>query len=98
MKLNNIRKINIVGDLHLGIKNNSVEWLEIQKDFLLDFLVKSVDADFDEDRDILILEGDIFHSRESINVRIQNEAFSIFKKLAEKFKRGIYIIVGNHAL
>jgi len=96
MKLTNIRKINIVGDLHLGIKNNSVEWLEIQKDFLLDFLIKRVDEDFDQDRDILILEGDIFHSRESINVRIQNEAFSIFKKLADKFKRGIYIIVGNH--
>jgi len=96
MKLQNIRKVNIVGDLHLGIKNNSVEWLDIQKDFLLNVLMKSIDHDFDQDRDILILEGDIFHSRESINVRIQNEAFSIFRKLAEKFKRGIYIILGNH--
>ena len=96
MKLQNIRKITLVGDLHLGIKNNSVEWLEIQREFLLDFLIKKVDEDFDEDRDILILEGDIFHSRESINVRIQNEALGIFKALANKFKRGIYIIVGNH--
>jgi DNA repair exonuclease SbcCD nuclease subunit len=96
MKLQNIRKVNIVGDLHLGIKNNSVEWLDIQKDFLLNALMKSIDQDFDQERDILILEGDIFHSRESINVRIQNEAFSIFRKLAEKFKRGIYIILGNH--
>jgi DNA repair exonuclease SbcCD nuclease subunit len=96
MNLQNIRKINLVGDLHLGIKNNSVEWLEIQKQFLLKFLFKKVDEDFDQDRDILILEGDIFHSRESINVRIQNEAFSIFKQLAQKFKRGVYIIVGNH--
>jgi len=96
MKLQNIRKITLVGDLHLGIKNNSVEWLEIQREFLLDYLLTKVDEDFDEDRDILFLEGDIFHSRESINVRIQNEAFSIFKKLSDKFKRGIYIIVGNH--
>lgn len=96
MKLQNIRKINLVGDLHLGIKNNSVEWLDIQKDFLLKFLFDKVDEDFDEDRDILILEGDIFHSRESINVRIQNEAFFIFKQLATKFKRGVYIIIGNH--
>lgn len=96
MKLSNIRKINLVGDLHLGIRNNSVDWLEIQKNFLTDFLLKTVDQDFDEDRDILILEGDIFHSRESINVRIQNEAFDIFKKLSAKFKRGVYIIIGNH--
>jgi DNA repair exonuclease SbcCD nuclease subunit len=96
MKLNNIRKITLVGDLHLGIRNNSVEWLQIQKDFLLDFLLNEVDQDFDEDRDILILEGDIFHSRESINVRVHDEALKIFKELSDKFKRGVYIILGNH--
>ena len=57
MKLTNIRKITLVGDLHLGIKNNSIEWIQIQKDFLLDFLINKVDEDFDEDRDILFLEG-----------------------------------------
>lgn len=96
MKLNNIRKITLVGDLHLGIKSNSIEWLQIQKDFLLDFLLNQTDSDFDEDRDVLFLEGDIFHSRESINVRIHDEALTIFKRLSEKFKRGIYIIIGNH--
>lgn len=96
MNLNNIRKINLIGDLHLGIKNNSMEWLEIQKSFLLDFLMDKIDEDFDQDRDVLFLEGDIFHSRESINVRIHDEALTIFKKLSEKFKRGIYIIIGNH--
>jgi len=96
MKLTNIRKITLVGDLHLGIKNNSIEWIQIQKDFLLDFLINKVDEDFDEDRDVLFLEGDVFHSRESINVRVHDEALTIFKKLSEKFKRGIYIIIGNH--
>jgi len=96
MKLDNIRKIFLVGDLHLGIKNNSIEWLQIQKDFLLDFLFKQIDEDFDQDRDVLFLEGDIFHSRESINVRIHDEALTIFTELSKKFKRGIYIIIGNH--
>ena len=96
MRLTNVRKIFLVGDLHLGIKNNSIEWLQIQKDFLLDLMLQKIDEDFDEDQDILFLEGDIFHSRESINVRIHDEALTIFKKLSEKFKRGIYIIIGNH--
>lgn len=96
MKLDNIRKIFLIGDLHLGIKNNSVEWLQIQRDFLLDFFIKEVDKDFDPARDILVFEGDIFHSRESINVRVQNEAYEIFETLAKKFKRGIFIILGNH--
>jgi DNA repair exonuclease SbcCD nuclease subunit len=96
MKLDNIRKIHLVGDLHLGIKNNSIEWLEIQKQWLLEEFISQVDKDFDEDRDILILEGDIFHSRESVNIRIQTEVFGIFSQLAKKFKRGIFIILGNH--
>jgi DNA repair exonuclease SbcCD nuclease subunit len=73
-----------------------MEWLEIQKDFLLNFLLSNVDEDFDENSDILVFEGDIFHSRELINVKIHNEALAIFTILAKKFKRGIYIIVGNH--
>jgi hypothetical protein len=96
MQLNNIRKITLIGDLHLGIKNNSMEWLQIQKSFLLDFLISKVDEDFNQAQDILLFEGDIFHSRESINVRVHDEALTIFKTLAEKFKRGIYIIIGNH--
>lgn len=96
MKLDNIRKIHLVGDLHLGIKNNSIEWLEIQKQWLLEEFIKQVDADFDADRDILMFEGDIFHSRESVNIRIQTEVFGIFSSLAKKFKRGVYIILGNH--
>jgi DNA repair exonuclease SbcCD nuclease subunit len=55
-----------------------------------------ISPDVDSDRDILILEGDVFHSRESVNVRIQNEAYEIFTLLAKKFKRGIFIIIGNH--
>lgn len=96
MRLTGIRKIFLLGDLHLGIKNNSIEWIQIQKEFLLDFFLSKVDEDFDETRDILILEGDVFHSRESINVRVQNEALEIFKTLSNKFKRGVFIIVGNH--
>ena len=41
MKLNNIDKIFLVGDLHLGIRNNSVEWADIQKEFLLEVLPKT---------------------------------------------------------
>lgn len=97
MKLNNINKIFLVGDLHLGIRNNSVEWADIQKDFLLEVLPKTAQENgFNPDTDILILEGDIFHSRESINVRIQNDSMEIFEKLSKVFKRGVFIILGNH--
>lgn len=96
IQLNNIRKIHLVGDLHLGIKNNSIAWLDLQKKWLLEDFIAKVDEDFDQERDIVFFEGDIFHSRESVNIRIQTETFGIFAELAKKFKRGVYIILGNH--
>ncbi len=96
MKLTNIRYVYLVGDTHFGIRNNSMEWSEIQKDFFMNFFLKKIDADFDEDRDILIFEGDIFHYREAVNVRVQNEVLDLFTILAKKFKRGVFAITGNH--
>ena len=97
MILENIRKIFVLGDLHLGVRNNSVEWSDIQTDFLLDFFLKRVDEEgFDPDRDILVQTGDWNHVRESTNVRIQDISQEIARQLCQKFKRGVYFFLGNH--
>lgn len=96
MTLTNIKNIILIGDLHFGIRNNSIEWFEIQRDFFMNFLYSSIESKFNEDSDILILEGDIFHSRELLNIRILDEVRSLFFNLSKKFKRGIYILIGNH--
>lgn len=97
MILKDIRKIFVLGDLHLGIRNNSVEWSDIQTDFLLNFFLKEVDSEgFDPDRDILLQVGDWNHVRESTNVRIQEVSQRVAERFCQKFKRGVYFFVGNH--
>ncbi len=97
MKLENIRKIFVLGDLHLGIRNNSLEWSEIQKDFLINYFLKKIDDEgFDPAHDILVQVGDWNHVRESTNVRIYKLSLEIAKKFTEKFKRGVFVILGNH--
>jgi DNA repair exonuclease SbcCD nuclease subunit len=97
MKLNNVRKIFILGDLHLGIRNNSLEWSEIQSDFLINSFLQKVDEEgFDPDRDILVQVGDWHHVRESMNVRIYKLSLKIAEVLTKKFKRGVFMILGNH--
>lgn len=97
MTLENIRKIFVLGDLHLGVRNNSTEWLDIQTSFLLDFFLKKVDeCGFDPEKDILLQVGDWNHVRESTNVRIHQASINIAEKLCNKFKRGVYVILGNH--
>lgn len=93
----NIRRIYILGDLHLGVKNASIEWSDIQSDFLVNSFLKSIDEDgFDPETDMLIQVGDWHHVRESTNVRIQGASLNVAKVLCEKFKRGVHVILGNH--
>ena len=88
MKLENIRKIFVLGDLHLGIRNNSVEWSEIQSQYLIDYFIKRIDDEgFDPATDILVQVGDWNHVRESTNVRIYKLSLKIAEVLTQKFKR-----------
>jgi len=97
ISLEKVNKIFLLGDLHLGIRNNSIEWANSQKSFLIDHFLNEIDKhEFNEDTDILIQEGDWFHNREHTNNRIWNDSLEIFSALSKKFKRGVYIILGNH--
>jgi DNA repair exonuclease SbcCD nuclease subunit len=97
MKLEGIRKIFVLGDLHLGIRNNSLEWSDIQSDFLINFFLRKIDEEgFDPEKDILVQVGDWNHVRESTNVRIYKLSLKIAEALTKKFKRGVFVILGNH--
>ena len=97
MILKNIRKIFVLGDLHLGIRNNSLEWSDIQINFLIDYFIKRIeDEGFDPETDILVQVGDWNHVRESTNVRIYKLSLKIAEVLTQKFKRGVFVILGNH--
>jgi hypothetical protein len=97
MRVDGVRKIFMLGDLHLGVRNNSMDWAKIQSDYLINHFFKQVDkAGFDPEQDILMQFGDWNHVRESTNIRIWQTSLDIAKKLSDKFKKGIYIILGNH--
>lgn len=92
-----IRKIFLLGDLHLGIKNNSVEWSDIQSEYLLgQFMTRVDDCGFDPESDILIQVGDWHHIRESTNNRVYKCSIDVAREFSKKFKRGVYVILGNH--
>jgi len=97
MKLDNIRNVYLLGDLHIGIKNNSNEWFDIQNEFLIKWFIETIKADgFDPKLDILFQAGDWNHVRESTNVRIANASHNIFKVFSETFPAGVHVILGNH--
>ena len=85
----------IISDTHLGARSNSVEWLEIMKDwFYSDFIPKV--KEIYQPGDILIHCGDVFDNRQSVNLLVLHEGIRLFEELSSIFESGVYVIAGNH--
>ena len=98
MVLTNINKIFMIGDLHFGVRNNSLVWVDDMFDYIDKFMENLPTHGFNPETDILMLTGDIFHSREFLNVMIGNKVLEIFGRMTKTFKRGVFVILGNHDL
>lgn len=83
------KKVLIVGDLHIGLKNSDEKWLKIVED------VASWCAQVAKENGIseIIMMGDFFHDRTEINLQAMNTAHRILN-LWKDFS--VHMIVGNH--
>ena len=88
-----VNRIWILGDMHLGVRSNSLEWLNIQKDFYENQFIPHLKKHY-KDGDILVQVGDAFDNRQSINLRVLHYAVDLFERLGEILP--VHIIAGNH--
>lgn len=87
-------RILCVGDLHFGIKGNSISWLESQLEW---FDKQLFDILRNEKIDRCVFLGDIFDIRYSIHQQIGIEVKKIFRKMLKEFNNIEFIIIaGNH--
>ena len=84
----------IIGDLHFGIKNNSLSWLELQLDFFKKQIFNIIET---KNIDRIIQLGDLSDVRYSINQQIGIEIKKLFREMLNKFNDKEFIfIAGNH--
>ena len=88
-----VNRIWILGDMHLGVRSNSLEWLQTQKDFYENQFIPTLKRDVKEG-DILVQVGDAFDNRQSINLRVLHYAVDLFERLGEILP--VHVICGNH--
>lgn len=84
----------IIGDLHFGIKSNSVTWLESQLEFFDKQIFKTI-----EEKEVkrVIFLGDVSDIRYSINQQIGIELQRKFREMVTMFPDIMfYIVAGNH--
>lgn len=89
------KRVFFLTDSHLGVKSSSNEWIEIISDYFFKWFIPLVKENY-RPGDILIHLGDVYDSRQSINIRVLNLGVNIFESLSEIFTDGIYVIAGNH--
>ena len=68
----NFKRAWLLSDLHFGIKNNNKDFLNTQLDYFNNFFIPLIKKDKQLD-DVLIILGDIFDSRQTINIFVLNK-------------------------
>lgn len=92
-----MNNIVLLSDVHFGVHNNSVIWQDIHRQYFYEFFIPYLKKRKDEGKsDVLFVLGDIFDSRNSINISTLHLATSIFKDISDIVD--IYTLVGNHDL
>lgn len=88
-----MRKL-VIGDVHFGVRSNSLTWLEAQLDF---FNKQIFDIIEHKDIDQIVFLGDIHDIRYSVNQQVGIELRDLFRKMLNKFNEKQFVIIaGNH--
>jgi len=88
-----VKRIWILGDMHLGVRSSSLEWLDMMKDFYDNQFIPTLLENY-QDGDILVQVGDAFDNRQSINIRVLHYAIDLFERLGKILP--VHVIAGNH--
>lgn len=82
----------VIGDVHFGVKTNSISWLEQQVDFIKKEVFPRIDG-----HDRIIFLGDLFDVRYSINTQVGCEVKKLVRQMLNEHKDvQFYMIAGNH--
>ena len=86
----------IVSDLHFGLKNNNLTWLNRQLKVFEDQIIPLAMQLREEYGEVAMINcGDTFESKSSLNPMVVYKVDELFKRLSEVFNN-IYTIAGNH--
>ena len=72
------KRVFLISDTHLGVRSNSKEWCDIIQDYFQDFLIPLLKKE-SRPGDVLVHCGDVFDSRQSLNLYVLNLSISIFE-------------------
>ena len=89
-----IQRVIFLSDIHLGVKNASIEWLENITKYFSEFFIPLVKQYQEKEKCILIIAGDFFDNRQSLDINVLNKGMDIIEQLSDCIET--FMIIGNH--
>lgn len=86
-------KVALIADLHLGVKKSDKTFQDSQMRFFKEQFVPELK---EANINTIIILGDVFDTRQSVNTSTMNTVFDLFKNVFKDFD--VHVIVGNHDL
>ena len=87
-----IKDIVLLSDVHLGVHNAGIEWVENAVDYFDNFFIPYISS-FKEEP-IVVIAGDFFDNRQVIDINVLNVGMDIVEKLTKHSV--VYMLIGNH--
>ncbi len=90
-----IDRVIFISDIHLGVRNASIEWTENIISYFDNFFIPLIRKYKDNNEKIIvIIAGDFFDNRQHIDINVLNIGVSIIMKLSEECE--VFDLIGNH--
>lgn len=90
----NIDRVVFLSDIHLGLRNASIEWIENITSYFDNFFIPLIKKYKSKETVALVIAGDFFDNRQHIDINVMNIGSQIMFKLSKEVE--VFILVGNH--
>lgn len=91
----NIDRVVFLSDIHLGLRNASIEWIENITSYFDNFFIPLIKKYKKSKESVaLVIAGDFFDNRQHIDINVMNIGSQIMYKLSKEVE--VFVIVGNH--
>ena len=90
-----ISQVIFISDVHWGVRNGSIEWLENIRSYFNDFFIPLIKSQKKKkQKPCVVIAGDYFDNRQNIDIAVLNSAMDTITDIASLCP--VYIMIGNH--
>jgi len=90
-----INQVVFISDVHFGIRNGTIEWLENQRSYFKEFFIPLLKQQKKQkQKPCVVVAGDYFDNRQNVDIAVLNTAIDIMAEMA--FVCPVYVMIGNH--